>query len=233
MDKKDYSTNWENLVSHFGYGFVCDLEQYKFIVKIRAYTDMQPRTIHGLGDFRKTPKNNDKLNDLFNKIASALYSYVMDKRDKSQREFDDWHREMCEDFVKEFNDLTGESVANIEFGKGQKLINCSLKYIYCLKGADEEQYKKKFEHCHMILDRYTYSEGFYKDKVIDWYNKSNPKDKKKKTGLTAWSNLKSDEYDKIQQSIRDYLKSDDNKDYRDSKGTPLTPFQAEFYVFDD
>lgn len=218
MDKKDYSTNWDNLVSHFGYGFVCDLEQYKFIVKIRAYTDMQPRTIHGLGDFRKTPENNDKLDDLFNKIAKALKTFVIDDPVKCQCEFDDWHKEICNNFVNEFNEITKDfSVDTIEFGKGQKLINCSLKYIYCLKGADE--YKEKFEHCHMILDRYTYSEGFYKKEVIN-----------AKGTLTSWSMLGDDEYYRIQQNIRNYLKG--TTEYVDSNGIQLTPFQTEFFVFD-
>ena len=145
---------------------------------------MQPRTIRGLKEFReeKDSDNNKKLDSLFDEIAEKLYYYVFDKTEKPikrQEDFDNWHKTICEDFVKKFNDLTGNSVDTIYFGKGQKLINCSLKYIYCLKGAGEEKYKEKFEYCHMILDRYTYSEGFYNKEVIAWYNAKNQKDQKK------------------------------------------------------
>ena len=73
----DYSTNWKKLISIFGYGFVDDLEQYKFIVKVRAYTDMQPRTIRGLGEFRKDSDNNDKLSEIFDNLAESLHSFVV------------------------------------------------------------------------------------------------------------------------------------------------------------
>lgn len=235
----DYSADWMDLISHFGYGKVDDIEQYKFILKIRAYTDMQPRTIRGLKEFHETPENHAKLDSLFDDAAKMLHSFVTKDPKKSEDEFDKWHEEKCKWFVEEFNEkIKGSSVEEIAFGKGQKLINCSLKYIYCLKGADK--FSEKFEHCHMILDRYTYSEGFYKKEVIDWYNNSNPNEKKKKTGLTAWSNLEYDDiedgkdvkygYKTIQKDIRSYLK-DGKHEYKD-KGTPLTPFQAEFYVFD-
>ena len=225
----NYSAEWKHLVARFGYGFVDEREQYEFIVKIRAYTDMQPRTIGGLGKFREDSKNNKNLDSLFNEVAEKLYSFVVDDPARNEDEFDDWHKEICEWFVSEFNRITeGFPVDKIAFGKGQKLINCSLKYIYCLKGADE--YKEKFEHCHMILDRYTYSEGFYKREVIPWYNNLNKSNQLRLTGLTSWSNLKYDEYSKIQQNISNFLKV--TTEYVDSNGTPLTPFQTEFFVFD-
>ncbi len=210
-----YSANWRDLISRFGYGFVNDLEQYKFIVKTRAYADMQPRTIGGLGKFRKDPENKKNLDSLLDEIAKDLYSFIEEPA-KSEDEFDAWHKEICERFVKKFNKVT-EGFSEIAFGKGQKLINCSLKYIYCLKGADE--YKEKFEHCHMILDGYTYSEGFYKKEVIN-----------AKGTLTRWSNLNYDEYIAIQQKIRDFLKK--TEEYVEANGNPLTPFQVEFFVFD-
>lgn len=218
-----YSANWRDLISRFGYGFVNDLEQYKFIVKTRAYADMQPRTIGGLGKFREDSENKENLDSLFNEVAEKLYSFVIKDPVKSREDFDKWHKEICESFVEKFNKITeGFPVEKIAFGKGQKLINCSLKYIYCLKDADK--FEKKFEHCHMILDRYTYSEGFYKEKVAPWC-------KEKKTGLLPWSKLDCKKYYEIQQNIRKYL--EETKNYKEDSGTSLTPFQTEFFVFDE
>ena len=216
----DYSTNWKKLISIFGYGFVDDLEQYKFIVKVRAYTDMQPRTIRGLGEFRKDSDNNDKLSEIFDNLAESLHSFVVSEPAKSETEFNKWHKTLCEKFVGDFNRITDKkNVEKIKFGKAQKIINVSLKYIYCLKGAD--QYADKFKHCHMILDRYTYSEGFYKKEVMPYCNIS--------AQLTSWSKLTYDEYNNIQKNISDFLK--ESNQYKNSHGKSLTPFEAEFYIF--
>ena len=215
-----YSAEWEKLVSSFGYGFVDDFEQYRHIVKVWAYTDMQPRTIDGLGIFRKDPQNNQKLNKLFDELAEALYAFIINEPVKDEKSFDCWHKKQCENFYTKFNKITTGDVRSIGFGKAQKIINVSFKYIYCLKGAD--RYADKFEHCHMILDRYTYSEGFYKQEVIPYI-------KLRKTSLTSWSNLSYDEYIIIQSNIRNFLKK--STVYVNAFGAPLTPFQAEFYIF--
>lgn len=227
----DYSAKWEDLVSNFGYGFIDDEEQYKIIVKGRAYFDMQPRTIDGLEEFRKEDYNNKKLNDIFDGLAYSLYSFITSEDEMDVEEFDKWHKKLCENFCEEFNKLTEGAVKPISFGKAQKLVNVSLKYIYCLKGA--EKYVSKFRHCHMILDRYTYSEGFYVKKVIPWLNdncdcKSNGI---KKSALTSWSNLEYEEYDAIQNNIRKFLAG--TSKYVDASGNKLTPFQAEFYIFNE
>ncbi len=249
---KNYSANWEKLISKFGYGYVNELEQYQFIVKVRAYTDMQPRTIHGLKEFHEDTGSKKALDKLFDDVADKLYLFVVKDPARDKDGFNEWHTGICKGFVKKFNEILGEynkkaegspvgEIKDIKFGKGQKLINCSLKYIYCLKGADK--YEEKFKHCHMILDRYTYSEGFYKKNVIEWYNKKNNLNKKdglRKT-LTSWSNLDETKYKEIQENIRNYLNDGQNirkyvKDatvYVDSDNNPLTPFQAEFYVFDE
>lgn len=218
-----YLNDWKDLISVFGYGFVDDIAQYEHIVKTWAYTDMQPRTIDGLGEFRGDVKNRRALEKVFNELASKLFSFVISESAKSEKDFDDWHKKLCENFCKDFNGKTkGFQVQTIGFGKAQKIVNVSLKYIYCLKGADK--YIEKFEHCHMVLDRYTYSEGFYKQKVIPSLNL-------KKSGLTSWSNLEFGEYEVIQQNIRKFMKT--QKEYIDAHGKPLTPFQAEFYIFNE
>jgi|LSQX01.2.fsa_nt_gb hypothetical protein len=224
-----YSSEWSDLVSKFGFGYVTDEEQYRHIVKVRAYTDMQPRTIEGLGEFRNKPTNRQKLDELFNALAKTLYKFVVNDPTKSKQEFDDWHKTTCEWFVNEFNAIiNGYGVDKIAFGKAQKIINVSFKYIYCLKGADE--YKSKFEHCHMVLDRFTYSEGFYLQEVIPWYNKENMQTTIKRSDLKSWSNLEFYDYNTIQNNIFDYLSN--TNIYIDAMGRRLTPFQAEFYIYD-
>lgn len=226
-----YSDNWNDLISTFGYGFVDDLKQYNHIVKVWAYTDMQPRTIDGLGVFRKNNNNRVTLDRAFDDLAKQLYDFVnIYPRKNCQANFDKWHEDTCNSFVRSFNNIiNNQGVKSIAFGKGQKILNVALKYIYCLKGA--YRYADKFDYCHMTLDRYTYSEGFYRNEVIPWYNRNNPNKKLRKGDLKSWSNLSISDYQSIQENIRDFLKDKSNQ-YINNQGKTLTPFQAEFYIFE-
>lgn len=223
-----YSSNWRDLISSFGYGFVDDIEQYKHIVKVWAYTDMQPRTIGGLSNYRRDPANNTLLDNLFNKLAEALFNFVVVDPVKTESEFDEWHKNQCNEFVRGFNAITkNKEVDPIAYGKAQKIINVSFKYIYCLKDADK--YLDKFTHCHMVLDRYTYSEGFYKNEVIPWCNSVSGSKGHRSTGFTSWSYLEYYEYITIQNNIRQFLNA--TVEYVDTAGAKLSPLQAEFYIF--
>ena len=83
----------------------------------------------------------------------------------------------------------------------------------------------------MVLDRYTYGEGFYKKEVLPWYNTRNAQCPIDVRNLTSWSTLSYDEYMDIQKHVREFL--DGSSKYCDGNGKKMTPFQVEFYVFDE
>ena len=73
----EYSNKWKDLISVFGAGTVEDINQYKYIVRVKAYADMQPRTIAGLGTFRENNDNNIKFENILDGLAERLYSFVV------------------------------------------------------------------------------------------------------------------------------------------------------------
>ena len=222
-----YSSDWKRLISVFGYGFVNDLEQYKKILNLYAYRDMQPRTIKGLGKFNNDIHNRSKMKNFLNMIALDLYNFIVNEPKKDICEFDDWHHKECIKFVNGFKKTTGIS---INYGKAQKIINVSFKYIYCLKNSN--QYSNKFTYCHMTLDSYTYygngKNSFYYSVVYKWATDINKKITKPSV---CWSSLDYSLYIEIQNNIRDYINN--TSYYIDKNRKKLTPFQAEFYIFDD
>lgn len=212
-----------DLLNQFGYGDANNVEQYKQIVKYRSYYDMQPRTIKGLAEFRSEPENNTHIINTLEKLGEELHDYVTKAKISNQTDFDTWHEKTCKWFVKEFN----KSKKLIGYGKAQKIVNVSFKYILALQGADKYWKNGKFKYCHMTLDRYTFNEGFYKKEIDD-------KNKAKKLSTMSWSKLEYQDYINIQKNVRNFL-SNVNKygPYLKVNGEKsLSPFEAEFYIFE-
>lgn len=142
---------------------------------------------------------------------------------RDQTQFDDWHNETCELFLK-ILDGTGEFqrytkvYTGLAYGKAQKIVNMMFKHLYCLNGADA--WENYFEHCHLVLDNFT----------LEWF-KRNLKQKR----IESWSNLvyrktsvDHNDYLFYQEKIREHFLP---KDSQTHTYAGLTPFQAEFYIW--
>ena len=121
---------------------------------LKAYPDMQFRTMNGLGAVLSSCKIKAK-EQVVNCLTEALYNYFAHGINKT---FDDWHKEVCDKISQTFKAHTG---MDLPFGKAQKLVNISFKYAFCLNDAD--LYLSKFQRCHMALDSI----------VLKWYAQSN------------------------------------------------------------
>jgi hypothetical protein len=191
--------------------------------------DFTPRT---LANLNKVPQKV-KLN-AFSSLAQPLYDFIHSTPLKSQKEYDAWQFKYSSSFLVELNTKLQEyGVSQAAYGKAQKVINMAMKYLFCLDGAD--RYLDRFKYCHMAIDRYTLR--WITKEVFPWYNngKSRP-DRLVATKAPSWSNLEygdtSEKYSyyQFQSIIRDYLNSATNP-YRSETGAPLTPFEAEFYIW--
>lgn len=202
----------------------------------KAYIDMSPRTFKPKNDSEIDPDAKAKL---LENIAERIKSYM--QSGLSNVSFDDWHKELCEFFlngdkakgVKGLYDLlsdAGKDVGQATFGKAQKIVNMTFKYMYCFDNAD--LYADRFEPCHMPLDSYILDWFFdcYKDK---WSHPTNKKAKLTHSGeykLTVWSDLKYEmngndaipQYKEIQDWIKRRL---------DSAATPVSRLEAEFVIW--
>jgi len=196
-------------------------DYFQAVVSNHAYADMTPRTIRGI--------SKEVVSGALNNLSTALLKYFNGEAATSHEVFDSWHNNTCNSFINDCRDAN----ISIKYGKAQKIVNMSFKYLYCL--CDETENKGHFDFCHMPLD--TYILNWFCDNVVvslDAEKRAQVKiDKIKKT---SWSNLEygsSEEtytYMWIQSRIRDYLGTQ-NHQYKAAEDKPLTPFLAEFYIW--
>lgn len=189
----------------------------------KAYIDMTPRTIKGLAGVHKLEDFEKEFNEILSELVDRFVDYFKSDLPQNEKEFDEWHGEICENFLQGFNKLLKDyDIEKISYGKAQKIVNMTFKYIYCFDDNIDFDY---FKYCHMTLDRYTL-EWFLED-VRMWLMENNCKFAKNK--IPAWSNLDKGKSDKefsylwIQTQIRKYL----NKQDKYSK----IPFIAEFTIW--
>ena len=138
----------------------------------------------------------------------AVFDYAYKRLKKyfesnNNSEFDRWHKQT----IKQMKKTSGNYLT---VGQCQKIINMSFKYLYCCKDYGEDEDKKGlFVDCHMPLDSYTLE--WYKHKI----NKSYKGEK--------WSKIDDyDDYLKIINDIREYIKKNDSE---------MTVLEKEFIVW--
>lgn len=218
-----YSTAHEDLQKVFGFPSeeflgrsIDEINDYKEIVSGPAYTDFSPRTMPGI--------KKEKVQPALDWLAKALYDFIHCPEDT---DFETWHNETCLDFCNQIAHYYKE----IPYGKAQKIVNMSFKYLFILN--DSKKYVAKFKNCHMALDQYT----------LEWFiryvlTKEERKDiSVTKIRDTSWSKLCcgdtcEEEYSYlwIQDRICKYLNSE-NSPYITEEGNHLSPFFAEFYIW--
>ena len=178
-----------------------------------AFKDFTSRTL------TKTSQNAqvdvDKRKIALRELANKFYDYFNDKV-KNKEEFEKWHRDRCNEFITNYNDaLSGYQ--SIGYGKAQKIVNMTFKYLYCYADAVNYINKGYFNYCHMPLDSFT----------LAWYKR----EAKGKVNC-SWSDMEDKEYLEIQGNIRKYLH--DERKFKfgsDEINLPRNSLEAEFFVW--
>lgn len=221
------------------------------IVVDKAYLDMSPRTINGLGlnylDKKLRQKKKELLQLKKKEIESIKNDLVTELIDifKKKKFNDTKHNALCKKFIERFkvaidkintkivedfgNQCSKIKKENITYGKAQKIINMCFKYLYLFDDANNSEYKNIFDCCHMSID----------SNILNWFatnDKRNASDY-----MISWSNLNENNYRKIQYNIKEYCKnsnilektnySNEMIDSQYSIGNINLPFYAEFYIF--
>ena len=183
----------------------------------------------------------DRLVDFFSKVPL------------SASEYDQWHHAMCELFIQCIT--TSNIRKNVTYGKAQKIVNMTMKTIFCLEGAKEYNDRNYFAYCHMPLDSILL-DWFRKYVADQWYNSGKSRKEKIKISqeggkLPKWSNL---EYrpNSIHVSFENYCQDIDEQCYNKhyhylffvtmireyfkagnsvNRYDGLTPLEAEFYIW--
>lgn len=107
----------------------------------RAYRDFN-RTLH------KIEHTTHSYQILRNKMLSII-DYVEHHQFKTQEEFDQWHKEKCDELKSDFKIHTNYP---INYGQTQKWINMSLKYIYAINYGKPNGYEKNYKFFHIPID---------------------------------------------------------------------------------
>ena len=169
---------------------VTNCQDILFAIK-KAYIDMSPRTFASKNKNNKKPLNINYKENLFKAMSEKFADYMKN----GALDFNEWHIEMCEFFlfgdrnIKGFTKILKEADKDdnqATYGKAQKIVNMTFKYLYCFDNA--EKYAERFQPCHMAIDRY----------ILNWVVDKNISTNK----LPPWSKLDKQQYIELQEAIR-------------------------------
>ena len=199
----------------------------------KAYLDMSPRTLQNNDSLSQNHEiNKNGKEELFKCLAERFSDYM----EKGTDDFEKWHKDTCLLFKNEFARLLTEANKNASdstYGKAQKIVNMTFKYMYCFDDAYMDENIVKFEPCHMVLDSYILNWFFSWYKEI-WDNiENNKKAQRKFTGwgkyhLPVWSHLEYEtngnstipQYKEIQKAISERLENNN-----------ISRIEAEFVIW--
>lgn len=229
----------------------------------RALRDFTDRTERLKTEYKGQPFGVDeKYNALCESSVPGKKSFVerfmdyffpvpkSDNQYMDETSFDQWHKEMCEEFLAV---IEPKYQGGLKYGKAQKIVNMTFKNAYCLQhnGIKEDEFEKYFEHCHMPLDSI----------ILEWVKRTqawlcskdaeNNDCKKKKaetlcsTRIPSWSKMNYEEcpgfltsdgkpyygYKDIQNAIFEYFNKYVEKNTATKHLKGCTPLQAEFFVW--
>lgn len=183
----------------------------------KAYIDMTPRTITGLGlsedKIKSATKKSLEYKDLINlktnliqEMKENLAKHIVEKVFKVNKFDDTIHHELCDNFISDFQnkiDTLNNQILlvkklddgikridrdKITYGKAQKIVNMAMKYLYFFD--DAIIYKKTvFENCHMAIDEY----------IMKYFDSNGLKRE-----TSSWSNFAANSYGKYQGGIKAY-----------------------------
>ena len=180
-----------------------------------AYNDAK-RTLAGIG------KYSDKKDNALKCIIEKLEDYFHEeKAPLTEEEFDKIHDELCLLWCKEFKSPEDGKLGT--YGKAQKIVNMSFKYLYCRE--DDENYRNHFKYCHMPLDSFT----------LEWFKREQFGQNRPNKIIASWSNLENSENDadtfiddgKECYSYHFYKK----KIRKIANGMDISPLEMEFIVW--
>ena len=99
----------------------------------------------------KRKGNNDKTR--IERYKAILQKELKNLLTNSSNDYDGWHKLVCTKLVNNCKD----DFYNFNYGVAQKLVNMSIKYLYCIVKDDDFEFKhdikfNDFDVCHATLD---------------------------------------------------------------------------------
>lgn len=203
----------------------------------KAYKDIMVRTLN----VKESRKSTDIIENLKESNFKSHIKAYFDKGffPEGCITFDDFHNTLCKSAIE----LLVKKYNNVKYGKAQKLVNMTFKYLYCTKYVEENNKKDLFKCCHIALDSiilewlYKYVYDIYEiDNNQQLCKNNSNKHKLTRDNTPSWSNLTYSidknliedgkyTYNFYIQIIKQYFK-DTIAPYKN-----ITPFEAEFIIW--
>ena len=194
-----------------------------------AFKDFTSRTLRKID-----PDVNVSVDEELRKVAlkhlSAKFEEYFKASEKNKDEFNAWHEQCCKEFQTEYNNLLEGKYHEIKYGKAQKIVNMTFKYLFCY--ADADNFEGHFLYCHMPLDSFTLTwyrreaKKYMKQNGELWYQGN----KNRGDNLT-WSDMGEEEYISIQEDISKILVNYKIKIGNQEILLPENSLKAEFYIW--
>lgn len=197
----------------------------------RAVPDVTPRTLTKLSNVESNILQSITCKDERENLVSLLSQYFEEDKPANQNAFNSWHNAVCDKILSMIDPL----YETVYYGKAQKILNMTLKNLYCTTFGQAR--KEYFDFCHMPLDSYTL-EWAYRNVYSYLRSLDEPKEKLTKERTPSWSNLQSEfdenkkdkyySYQFLTERIIQYFDA-----YNKHVDPNLTVLQAEFVIWKD
>lgn len=224
--KKDIYKNLENYaISNRGY---YDENGGKKAINA-AFKDFTSRTLRKIDPDVNVSVDEESRKEAL-KHLSAKFEEYFKAPEKNKDDFNAWHEQCCKEFQTEYNKLLEGKYHKIKYGKAQKIVNMTFKYLFCYVDAD--RYIGHFQYCHMPLDSFTLTwyrreaKKYMKQNGELWYQ-----DNKNRVDNLTWSDMEEEEYIKIQEDISKILVNYKIKIGNQEIPLPENSLEAEFFVW--
>ena len=168
-----------------------------------AFKDFTSRTLRKI-DPDVNVSVDEELRKKALKHLSAKFEEYFKAPAKNKEDFNTWHEQCCKEFQTKYNKALEGKYHKIKYGKAQKIVNMTFKYLFCYVDAD--RYTGHFQYCHMPLDSFTLTwyrreaKKYMKQNGELWYQ-----DNKNRADKLTWSDMGEEEYIKIQEDISKIL----------------------------
>ena len=180
-----------------------------------AYEDTK-RVCKGIGEY--VQKKSNALNEIMGMINSFICEPIL-----YVGGFCSLHGDLCQIWVDAFPGDTSLGT----YGKAQKVVNMTFKYLHAYSYINKKHILDKFEECHFTLDSYTL-EWLYECKKSDGKEGKLTKEEKEKLRKlksdATWSSLSPSDYEAIQNYACRCVKN---------RCENWTPLQAEYVVWEN
>lgn len=194
-----------------------------------AFKDFTSRTLRKINPDVNVSVDEELRKEALKHLSEKFEEYFK-APEKNKEDFNDWHDKCCKEFQAEYNKSLEGKYHNIKYGKAQKIVNMTFKYLFCY--ADADKFVGHFRYCHMPLDSFTLTwyrreaKKYMKPNEELWYQNN-----KNTVGNLTWSDMERDEYIKIQEDISKILVDYKIKIGDQEISLPQNALKAEFYIW--